>query len=44
MKMMLVLGGGMAGYMYLKKHPEKMEKMKEMTKKICKMEMDMLDA
>ena len=44
MKMFALLGGmGMMGYMWLKKHPEKMEKMREMGKDVSRKMYDMFD-
>lgn len=41
---MAVVGGmGVAGYMYLKKHPEKMQKMKNLGKDVSKEMYNMLD-
>ena len=44
MKMMAIIAGmGMIGYMYLKKHPEKMQMMKEAGKEASRMMYNKLD-
>ena len=36
MKIMLIGGGGLLGYLYLKKHPEKLQMMRKMESEACK--------
>ena len=44
MKMLGIIGGmGVMGYMYLKKHPEKLKMMREMGKEASKMLYNKLD-
>ena len=43
MMAMMMAGMGMIGYMYLKKHPEKMQMMKDMGKDISQMMNDKTD-
>ena len=44
MKMMMILGGGgLLGFMYLKKHPEKVEMMKNLGKEASRKMYNQLD-